>query len=453
MDDNGVADTTNGQIEIRPIRLDLPDSVITQGQSVDIPILTSELGGLGITSGQLSIQFNANLLQITDILTTNTLLAGYPDVSFSTNDGTLNISFAGTSALSGSGVLCYISVASNFDFSGTSALTLSAVVFNENILAKLYPGSCRVNKLPALTVSPQTANLFTGDTLRFSVTSGGIDPLVWSTSNPAIATITNDGLLASLHGGTIKVSVTDAASATGTTGNINIYDTQVTIPDSAGTISGFVNLPVYIDSIRSPDFVFSIQGTFSFDTTILSIRNVITDDAIGVGWTYAVNVEDNKVMFAGAGTNGVRAAGKIATLRFLIKAGISNGARGNVMLDDLLLNEGNPVALIQNGSITGSVSDIPPTPTLISPIEAESVAPDAAVFIWTRSLGAQTYHLQIDTASDFSSPVIDNANVGDSIHVVTTLADLSAYFWRVRASNIIGISEWSSVRSLSINDK
>lgn len=446
-DNNGIVDTTNSFIEIRPVKLDLPDTIISQGQTVDIPILSSDLTGLSIISGQLKVQYSANILQVTEILTDNSILSSYPDVSYNVGTGNVTISFAGTTPLSGSGVLCYIRMASNFNYSGTSSLSLSDVVFNENLLAKLYTGSCRVNQLPALSISPSTATLFTGETLHFTVTNGGVDPLVWSTSNPDVATISSDGLLTALRGGQVNVTVTDAANAKGSSGTINIYDTQISIPDTSATISSYINLPVYIDSIRSSDLVYSVQGTFTYDTTKLAIINILTEGAIGTNWTYAVNIEKNHIIFAGAGVNGVRAAGKIATLRFLVKASLNNGAKTLVSFQDVLLNEGRPVAFIKNGSITGSVSDIPPVPMQISPLEGASVAPEAAVFVWTLSIGTQSYQLQIDTANDFSAPVIDLNNIVDTTHIVSTLNDLTTYFWRIRATNILGESAWSSTRS------
>jgi hypothetical protein len=446
-DDNDIVDTTNSFIEIRPVMLDLPDSVISQGQVVDIPILSSNLTGLGIISGQLKLQYSANILQVTEVLTDNSILSSYPDVSYNVGTGNVTISFAGTTPLSGSGVLCYVRMASNFNYSGTSNLSLSDVVFNENLLAKLYTGSCRVNQLPALSISPSTTTLFTGETLPFTVTNGGVDPLVWSTSNTDVATITSDGLLTALRGGQVNVTVTDAANAKGSSGTINIYDTQISIPDTLATISSYIDLPVYIDSIRSSDMVYSVQGTFAYDTTKLTIINILTEGAIGTNWTYAVNIEENHIIFAGAGVNGVRTAGKIATLRFLVKASLNNGGKTLVSFQDVLLNEGRPAAFIKNGSITGSVSDIPPVPMQISPLEGASVAPDAAVFVWTLSVGTQSYQLQIDTANDFSAPVIDFNNIVDTTHIVSTLNDLTTYYWRIRATNVLGESAWSSTRS------
>jgi hypothetical protein len=446
-DDNGIIDSTNSVIEIRPIALDLPDSVISQGQTVDIPILISDLSGLGIISGQFTLSFSGTIFSGVGVITTGTMLNSYSNVSFNSESGKALISFAGTTVLAGSGVLCYVRLESNFNSSGNSNLTLSDVVFNEGILAKLYGGSCRVNSLPALVISPSTATLFTGDTLRFSVTNGGMPPLVWSTSNPDIATISDDGLLTTVTGGQVSVNVTDAANASGTSGSINIYDTQITIPDTSATISGFVDVPVYIDAIRSSDMVYSVQGTFSYNANILTIVDVLTEGTIGIGWAYAAQIEENEIIFAGAGASGTRAAGKIATLRFLVNAGVNNGARGSVTFNDVLLNEGRPVALVQAGSVTANVSEIPPMPELISPTEGAGVPPEAANFLWTRSIGTQNYHIQIDTGNDFSAPVVDNENVADTLFTAPILNDLTTYFWRVRAGNVLGISDWSAVWS------
>ena len=85
------------------------------------------------------------------------------------------------------------------------------------------------------------------------MTGSSSGPLIWSTSDTEIATITNSGLLTAIKGGQVTVSVTDAASATGISGAIKVYDTRITIPDTTAIISSYIDVPVYIDAIRSAD--------------------------------------------------------------------------------------------------------------------------------------------------------------------------------------------------------
>ncbi|MGH8015748.1 MAG: fibronectin type III domain-containing protein, partial [Candidatus Zixiibacteriota bacterium] len=90
----------------------------------------------------------------------------------------------------------------------------------------------------------------------------------------------------------------------------------------------------------------------------------------------------------------------------------------------------------------------PSTPILISP---DSGATDVSIdvtFVWHSLLGAETYYVEYDTDSSFSEPY----NVGGIEDTTLTAGPLqyaTTYYWRVRALNIGGNSEWSSVWSFT----
>ncbi len=86
----------------------------------------------------------------------------------------------------------------------------------------------------------------------------------------------------------------------------------------------------------------------------------------------------------------------------------------------------------------------PSTPTLVSPANLSIEQPLPITFSWIAVPTATSYSLQVSSDSIFN-PIIDlNWIVPDSL-VVKTLSGNSTYYWRVRAANNNGNSEWSTI--------
>ena len=95
--------------------------------------------------------------------------------------------------------------------------------------------------------------------------------------------------------------------------------------------------------------------------------------------------------------------------------------------------------------VTVNRSAIPPeAPSLTSPANGATCQPTAITFNWTDPGDVDSYSLQIDDNSDFSSPFIDDSGIGSTSQNVSGLNDNTAYYWRVNATNVSGTSDWSS---------
>lgn len=95
---------------------------------------------------------------------------------------------------------------------------------------------------------------------------------------------------------------------------------------------------------------------------------------------------------------------------------------------------------------------LPATPVLVSPENgAEQISVDT-MLVWEESERAESYQLQLSTESDFSELVADSSGIIDRSFDVTGLEGLTTYYWRVRASNERGESEWSAVWNFTTYD-
>ena len=111
---------------------------------------------------------------------------------------------------------------------------------------------------------------------------------------------------------------------------------------------------------------------------------------------------------------------------------------------------GTPGAWSETRTLTISVP--PAAPALLLPTDAAADSTGTPTFTWNSVTNGATYQIQVDTDSDFNSPVsFDDTSATTSRTPGTALAD-GGYFWRVRAINIYDVSgAWSDTRTLTIS--
>lgn len=95
-------------------------------------------------------------------------------------------------------------------------------------------------------------------------------------------------------------------------------------------------------------------------------------------------------------------------------------------------------------TLTGTNIQPPPTPLLVSPANGTSNISANPLLDWNPSPGVNTYHVQIDDSPDFSSPEVDAAGLTDTEYQAGNLAEGTAFYWRVRASNACEDSPWTA---------
>jgi hypothetical protein len=98
--------------------------------------------------------------------------------------------------------------------------------------------------------------------------------------------------------------------------------------------------------------------------------------------------------------------------------------------------------------VAGWGTVIPPTP----PPPPDLLSPGTAItFKWGAADRATKYQLQVSTSSSFATTVFD-ADVGNNTSLeVTGLSLGTPYYWHVRAGNNAGWGDWSTTRSVTVN--
>ena len=374
-DSLGITDTT-GLVEIRGMKLSVRDTSVYQGQFLNLPILTTDVTGLGITSGQLTVTFNQNLWTATDVIVTGTILAS-ASPEFASAPGHVSVSFAGISAISGSGTLIIIRLKATGATYGGSTIGFQDLVFNENLPANTVNGYATVLQLATINVSPGgTQQLVKGDSLQFNA-SGGTEPYTWAVSDSSKATISSTGKLKVLRGGSVNVNAKDSNGAFGVSGTVNLYDFRVTVPSFSQLVvtasDTAVEFPIVVTANDTGFLAFQFKLTYGTGYH-LKLDSVITNGTLSAGWTVAPGYSSGSVQIAAATTNAVTSSGTLINFRFVVPDSTPRPSTTYINLTNVLFNEGAPIPLIENGWLLIRSTNAKPylsykTPSVLDSVE------------------------------------------------------------------------------------
>ena len=88
----------------------------------------------------------------------------------------------------------------------------------------------------------------------------------------------------------------------------------------------------------------------------------------------------------------------------------------------------------------------PAAPTLTAPADIEGNVSITPILRWAKATGAATYRLQVSVSSVFSTTVLNDSTITDTMKVIGPLQSNTTYYWRVSAKNEVGTSPWSQAR-------
>jgi len=335
------------------------------GQTVNVAINTTTLNSLNVDSYQFGLSYNSSAVTPTGLVTVGTLSAasGWTEqynVSNTGGTGTINVSAAGTGALSGSGALIIISFQINPTLlsGGNSGLNFTGFMFNEGAPKDTTSnGLITINATPSINVSPSSGEIVRGSTLQFTASGNVTPPVTWSTTDNTIATIgSSSGLLTGVAPGSVQVTAVDHVGLTATTtGVVLVRGMGVTVGTGSTSAGSPVSVPVTVTTLAGLG-VRSGQFSITYNPAIETFTSVTTPAGTllnGYG-SITAGANNGVITVAFAGTSDVTGSGTLFDLNFSTVAGVSGGA--NLTLNTALFNETLP-ALRTNGFL--SVNGLP----------------------------------------------------------------------------------------------
>lgn len=106
-------------------------------------------------------------------------------------------------------------------------------------------------------------------------------------------------------------------------------------------------------------------------------------------------------------------------------------------------------ALLKTTNGGGAASYLPSIPRLISPANAQSMVPITPTIQWNAAKEALSYDVEVSTKTSFSPLAFSKQGITDTSCSPTGLLGSTIYYWRVKANNPVGSSDWSSVWSFT----
>ncbi len=87
----------------------------------------------------------------------------------------------------------------------------------------------------------------------------------------------------------------------------------------------------------------------------------------------------------------------------------------------------------------------PVAPVLISPPNNSVGQNQSITLVWHKSLNATTYRVQLSLDSLFTTLIVNDSTLTDSVKAISGLNPLTNYWWRVNAKGIGGTSSYSVI--------
>jgi len=383
------------------ISVSFRDTVAGQGQRLRVPLLISDVTGLGVFSLRFTVVFDPILLRVIGVSTENSLTRFWGEPSVTIFSDRVEVMVSGSTALEGRGAV----VRFEFQTSDSAAVGSFSVLELWNlVLNEGYPvatsGAARiviVDRRPPVIVAGPVASAITGTGASIS----------WRTDEPSNSIIeyglttaygltkmdqtpvTNHQLgLANLQPGTTyhyRVGSIDAQgngptfSADHSFTTLDIGAVSVSLPDTSGAPGDTVWLPVRVSDLTGKGIV-SLNFSASYDPTIVSAVGASWQNSLLSSWgPPSVSFGDGRVSVGASGSSPLTGGGVLLRLGFAIAQGAKGGERSPLTFTEFTFNQGVPPVATQPGSIR--VRDVTPPVITAGPF-VSSVTADSASIRW-----------------------------------------------------------------------
>ncbi len=281
---------------------------------------------------------------------------------------------------------------------------------------------------PALVNNLDLTVVTGGETYLGNVFSGGS-----STTGGSADTINNlENVYVQAPGGSAIITI----DATNIAGDGVPYNGDTTDQDFALVCTNCALQPDFTLDAAPESIPICAPANALYDVSIGSILGFddpVTLDATGAPAGSSVYFDTNPVIPSGSSVLTIGSTGSAAPGSYSIEV------------------SGTSTTGVKFRSVALDLFDAAPlSPSLTAPVDGALNQPARPQFEWTASSQGFIYHLQVATDAAFGNLVLDVADIASTSY--TPESDLQtnvAHFWRVRAVNPCGASDWSAVSSFT----
>jgi Bacterial Ig-like domain (group 2)/FlgD Ig-like domain/Cohesin domain len=363
-DNNGVTRTTSGVINVRALRLTVGSASASPGDTVLIAVSITDPSPYAIKSAEFDIAYNESYFTALGVSQAGTIAAtaGWATPTAAVAPGNIGVALAGPNSLAGPGVLTYLKfVIDPITFNVNSGIAASNALFNETYPSINVGGSISVTVLSSITVTPNTSTIVVGDMLQFYISGVTAPPVTWGVTNGGVATIDGTGQLTATAAGTTRVHATDNVGRTDMTDIITICDLYLIAPTQTVFYGFPTPVPIQTDRSVTGLGIYGYELTLSFDPSKVLVAGVSTGGTASAPWGMPVfNTSlPGKVVIVHAGATPLAGTLPLVNVLFQTVVGQVIGTSTALTITKILFNEGDPCALVQNGSLVTGLNDRP----------------------------------------------------------------------------------------------
>jgi hypothetical protein len=341
----------SGNIDCRSFMATFRDTTFYQNNYIEIPLDFKNLDATPMYAGKFVFSFTESVISFDSLIIANSILAGKASVEKSKQTGKVTVTFASSTAIINSGTIFKLRFKIADVASGASSITIYEATVNETLIPKWKNGYFTIKPLPAITVSPTSAEMYSGDKKQFTV-SGGTAPYTWEVENATLATTTTSGYLTAVSGGVTKLLVKDTYGSK-TSAVITIYDTWVNVRDSAAVVTQqSITIPIDLGTLPTGKGVISLSGKAMSSFAKIDSIKVSSLGTLTESWQLATKSGKNQTNFAFSGVTPITQAGIVANIKIYFNKTIVGGEAFYIDCNELMLNEGNPNVKVKSGYIT-----------------------------------------------------------------------------------------------------
>ena len=403
-------------VVLAQVGLSIHDTSAFSSSKLTVPIyVDSSLTGKNVTSFQIELGYDTYYMAFDSVITAGSQAQSIGSVNYnSMAPGTITIAAAGSSPLSGAGILVYV----RFRLRNAGSTTISFLdgsannFLNErNPAVVLHDGSVSIAAAPSITLYPFGGLMAVGDQQQYNAYYGTA-PYHWSLTNASAASIDANGLLTATHTGFTRVIVSDEAGTVDTiSGIVEVRAFRLSVRDTSYVQGQTFNLPVYATNLTglnvssgyfqiqyNPDY-FTPTGVVQGGTLLSSYSAPV----FSISPTGTMNIS-----FAGV----VPLSGSGVLVYVQCKVSKTNSGSATIYPADIVFNES-----IQGDSTSGNFQTVNLANLTVMPLVANLIDGDTLRFTVTGGTSPYTWSTSDATIGSMNSSGLLTALKGGSVTV------------------------------------